>query len=106
MDVKVKMSGWLRANLGDALTAEAELHAIEEAFANIFLQSKHRPDAAVFIRHENDGGVHCNIIAYFSPSVAELGRQFNANECIRPSSDGLSLLVGSPRAHEFVFIDR
>lgn len=106
MDVKIKMSGCLRANLGDALTAEAELHTIEEAFANIFLQIKHRPDAAVFIRHENEGGVHRNVIANFSPSVTELGRQFNTEECIRPSSDGLSLLVGSPRTNEFVSNDQ
>ncbi len=94
------MSGWYKVNLGDALTAEAELEKIKEAFARLSPHVAQHADAAIFIRHENEGGVHCNVIAYFSPAIETLARTFNAEACIRPVPDGLSLFVGSTEADE------
>jgi hypothetical protein len=89
------MSAWFRKNLGDAMLARETLDKIEGLFLSVYGKTGSPPELAVFIRHESEGRLHCEIKAYFSPSSFILAREVEADPCARPSQDGLSLLVGS-----------
>lgn len=49
---------------------------------------------AVFIRHESEGRLHCELKAYLSPGAAVLAGRLGAEPCTRPALPGLSLLAG------------
>ena len=52
-------------------------------------------DMAVFVRHESEGRLHCEVKIYFSPASAVVAQAVDAVPCGKPSSDGLGLLAGS-----------
>jgi hypothetical protein len=89
------MSVWFQKNLGDAMLARESLDKIEELFVSAYGKADSPKEAAVFIRHESEGRLHCEVKAYFSPDSVIVAGEVDADPCERPSRDGLSLLVGS-----------
>lgn len=89
------MSNWFKKNLGDAMLAAESLEGIEALFLSAYGKDNGVKELAIFIRHESEGRLHCDVIAYFSPYSAIVAREADADPCKRPSRDGLSLLVGS-----------
>jgi hypothetical protein len=70
------------------------LGRIEEKFSAVYAKKKSPHDMAVFTRHDSEGRLHCEVMAYFSPAAAEVARLFRAVPCNKPCIDGLSLLAG------------
>ncbi|MDD2467069.1 MAG: hypothetical protein PHI97_24000 [Desulfobulbus sp.] len=98
------MSTWFTKNLGDAMLAYAELKQIEQLFtATMRGKTKPPDDAAVFFRHESEGGLHCEVKVYLSPSAADVAAAVCAHPCSKPSSDGLDLLIGSTSSWSVLF---
>jgi hypothetical protein len=91
-------SAWYKKNLGDAMLAEEALTQLAAQFLATYKQAGHPDKLAVFIRHESEGRLHCEVIAYFPPDTADLANGMDADPCARPSRDGLSLLAGSESA--------
>lgn len=87
-------SSWFTKNLGDAMLVGEELAKIEELFLSAYEKSDITKRIAVFIRHESEGHLHCEVKAYFSPDAVRVASELDADPCPRPSRDGLSLLVG------------
>ena len=58
---------------------------------------------AVFTRNESEGRLHCEVIAYFSPSAAEVAKAFDAEPCEKPSRGELGLLAGDKQAWSVLF---
>ena len=75
---------------------------IEERFQPIF-ESAGKPIAmAVFVRRE-EGDVHCEVTAFFSPAAAEVAKAMGASPCIKPAREGLNLLAGSDECWSVLF---
>ena len=60
-------------------------------------------DMAVFIRHESEGRLHCEIMVYFSPASVAIAKGFDADPCEKPSPAGLSLLLGAEDSWQALF---
>jgi hypothetical protein len=75
---------WHSLPLGDALTAHLELERIRDSFGARYAPADSPADAAVYVRHESTGGVHCEVVAFFSPAAAALAREFGATPCYPP----------------------
>ncbi len=89
------MSVWFSKNLGDGMLAWEPLAHIEALSLAAFTNAGGREDMAVFMRHESEGRLHCELIVYFSPAASELAKEVDADRCERPSAHGLGLLAGS-----------
>ncbi|ROR32059.1 hypothetical protein [Inmirania thermothiophila] len=101
------MSGWLCIRLGDALLADDRLAEVARRAREHLAAARDPDDAtAVFYRHESEGRLHCEVVVYFAPAAAGLGRALGARPCGRPSPHGLSLLAGSERAWPLLFPER
>ena len=97
------METWYSKQLGDGIMASVPSAEIEEIFLPLF-ESAGRPiNMAVFTRHESEGRLHCEVIAYFSPAAVEVAKAFNAEPCKRPSRGELGLLVGDKQAWSALF---
>lgn len=68
---------------------------VKALFLAEYEKANHPADMAVFIRHESEGRLHCEVKAYFSPASAVVAQAVDAVPCEKPSSDGLGLLAGS-----------
>ena len=90
------MDNWSVLNLGDATLAMAGLDAVEALFLAGGPEAD--PGAAVFIRHEWEGDLHCELKAYFSPAACAVAEAAGAEPCLRPARAGLSLLLGPESA--------
>ncbi len=100
------MSVWFTKNLGDAMLAGAVLDQIHERFLAAYGVADSGTETAVFIRHESEGRLHCEVKAYFSPAADVVARAVEAEPCNRPAPDGLSLLVGSEDSWSTLFPER
>ncbi len=97
------MDSWSLLNLGDATLAMAGLERVEGLFG---ATPGADPEAAVFIRHESEGDLHCELKAYFSPGARAVAEAAGAELCVRPASEGLSLLLGPESAWPALFPER
>jgi len=99
------MNSWYMSNLGDAMLAEEALEGIRNLFTSVIAPHHHSDDMAIFIRHESEGRLHCEVIAYFSPAVAHVADAVDAVVCNKPVRQGLGLLAGSENAWSILFPD-
>ena len=100
------MNTWYTKNLGDAMLAREETDQIKELFLIEYGIDNQSNELAVFIRHESEGHLHCEVKVYFPPALAVMARMLDADTCRQPSLDGLSLLVGSEASWLSLFPDR
>ena len=97
------MSFWFTINLGDAMLAEEPLSRIKELFLAEYVQSNSPKEMAVFIRHESEGRLHCEVKVYFSPASALVAKAVDAVACNKPSPADLGLLAGSEDSWSILF---
>lgn len=76
---------------------------VEELFLSEYANAGSPKEMAVFIRHESEGRLQCEVMAYFSPASEAVAKAMDADPCARPSLDGLSLLAGSAEAWSLLF---
>lgn len=100
------MSAWFTKNLGDALLAGEEIARLETLYASTYGKSGRSGKIAVFIRHESEGHLHCEVKAYFPPDAVALANKIDADPCAKPSRDGLSLLAGPEESWQTLFPER
>lgn len=97
------MSTWFALSLGDAMFAREALDRIADRFAAVY-RTADRPDAAAaFFRHESEGRLHCEVMAYFSPPARVAAEACGAVPCPEPAPQGLSLLAGSDDSWPLLF---
>jgi hypothetical protein len=99
------MTGWFAKNLGDAMLATEALDQIQSSYAAIYQGAESRQGAAVFIRHESEGRLHCEVMAYFSPGAFRLAEALDAVPCRRPAPGDLSLHAGPGDCWQDLFED-
>lgn len=97
------MANWFCKNLGDPLLAEAALDQIKSLYTDTYATTRPVDELAIFIRHESEGRLHCEVMLYFSPAAATLARAVDAVPCAQPSPTDLGLFVGAARAHAILF---
>ena len=85
---------------GESLEHLKEIFLAESATTD---SSKKR---ALFVRHESEGRLHCEVIVYFSPAAVIVAKTVNATPCNKPSSDGLGLLAGSEESWSILFPEK
>ncbi|MCQ3937336.1 MAG: hypothetical protein DPW18_09845 [Chloroflexi bacterium] len=94
---------WYSLPLGDGMTANEPSEEIRAAFWAAFKSAGEPADMAVFTRHESEGRLHCEVVAYFSPSASGLAKLFDAEPCRRPERSGLGLLAGTEGSWSVLF---
>ncbi|MBI1906364.1 MAG: hypothetical protein HYS20_09050 [Rhodocyclales bacterium] len=94
---------WFTLDLGDGLTASEPLDRIEDLFRVEYRRAGRPTDMAVFISHQSEGRLHCEVFAYFSPASAALAKGLGAVPCGRPSPDVLRLFAGAGDAWPALF---
>jgi hypothetical protein len=97
------MRVWCSKSLGDPMLADEEKSRIGESFRSAFEDAGAPNEMALFIRHESEGRLHCEVKIYFSPAALDVGRRVGATPCEPPSADGLGLLIGSEDAWLVLF---
>lgn len=95
------ISDWFTKNLGDAMLAGDALAQLEVLFLATYSGAPGK--AAIFIRHESERHLHCAVKAYFPPDAAIVARAVDADPCVKPSRDGLSLLAGTEDSWQALF---
>jgi hypothetical protein len=88
------MNSWFSSNLGDPLLAGKMLDRIDALFRTESARANAPHDMAVFVRHEAEGRLHCEVMVYFSPAAAVVASAVGAARCERPSPQDLGLLAG------------
>lgn len=97
------MNTWYSKSLGDGMWAPVLFAQIEEIFRPQFDGAGKPVEMAVFTRSENEGRLHCEVIAYFSPASVEVAKSFDAEPCEKPLREGLGLLAGDPHCWAVIF---
>lgn len=97
------MNIWFRKNFGDAMLAYLELDEVEIICLSAYEKASYPNEMAVFLRHESEGRLQCEVIVYFSPAMSHIVGAFGATPCEQPAKFGLSLLIGSPIAWSLLF---
>ena len=97
------MGKWFRKNLGDAMLAFLELDHVESICSSAYTKANCPNEMAVFLRHESEGRLQCEVIVYFSPAMSHIAGELGATPCERPVQYGLSLLIGTPIAWSLLF---
>lgn len=73
--------------------ADIPSEEIKRLFQPLFESAGSPAEMAVFTRNE-EGGLHCEWIAYFSPAAAGVAKSVEASPCEKPIREGLNLLAG------------
>jgi len=89
------MNQWYCLNLGDAQLADAQLDQLKARFDAQWRSAGAPQEMALFIRHEAEGRLHCEVKTYFSPAAAALAQAVGALPCRQPGVESLGLLAGS-----------
>lgn len=77
---------------------------IKRLFQPLFESAGKPAEMAVFTRQE-EGSLHCEWVAYFSPAAVEVANVMEAVPCAKPIRDGLNLLAGSDACWTALFDD-
>ena len=85
-------------NLGDAMLAGDDLEDIQTLFQRAYAKAGSPEDMAIYVRHEAEGRLHCEVKLYFTPASSDFAESIGARCCPPPSSEGLGLLLGSETA--------
>jgi hypothetical protein len=99
------MSMWFCKNLGDAMLAFLVLDRIEAACQSAYEKAYCPDELAVFLRHESEGRLHCEVEVCFSLALALIAEGLDTAPCEQPTKYGLSLLVGTPTAWSTLFAE-
>ena len=97
------MSTWSTRNLGDAMLAGESLDQIKALFSSEFEKAGISGEMAVFMRHESEGRLHCEVKVYFSPATVIVAEAVDAIPCRKPSRGDLGLLCGSEESWSVCF---
>ncbi|OGA99708.1 MAG: hypothetical protein A3E79_14175 [Burkholderiales bacterium RIFCSPHIGHO2_12_FULL_61_11] len=97
------MHTWFSKQLGDGILAYALKDHIQAIFPPLFAAAARPVDMAVFTRHELEGRLQCEVVAYFSPAAEVIARQMDAQACEKPASAELDLLVGESSCWNVLF---
>ncbi|MFZ2388322.1 MAG: hypothetical protein WAW69_11030 [Polaromonas sp.] len=89
-------ASWFSKPLGDGVWAYSLTDQIKDSFRPLFVLAGRPVDMAVFTRHESEGRLHCEVVAYFSPAAATVAHVLHARPCEKPSRSELDLLAGEP----------
>ncbi len=93
------MASWLKLNLGDPLLAGDQQDRLAAALGSAYSAAGKPAEMAAFVRHES-GSVHCEVVVYFTPAAASVGRRVGAQPTAAPAVSGLTLLAGSEKAFD------
>ncbi len=93
---------WYSKPLGDGIWADVPSKEIARIFRPLFESAGRPAEMAVFTRHE-EGSLHCEWVAYFSPAAAEVAKAVEASPCGKPIREGLTLLAGSDECWTVLF---
>lgn len=93
---------WHWLFLGDGMGADISLAQIEELFQPTFAAAGRPAEMAVFTRRD-EGGLHCQVTAYFAPAARGVAQAFGAQPCLRPPRAGLELAAGDERCWAALF---
>lgn len=99
------MQTWFSQSLGDGILAFEPKEALRDRFAPVFDAAGRPADMAVFTRHELEGRLQCEVIAYFSPAAVALAREVGARPCDPPTNNELDLLAGDSACWPVLFPD-
>ena len=88
------MSAWFTKNLGDAMLAGEALDNLKVLFQSEYEKADYPGEMAMFIRHESEGRLHCEVKVYFSPASVAVAAAIDAVPCARPSPDDLGMQAG------------
>jgi len=94
---------WFSKNLGDAMMAYAKIEELKKLIFTICGKISLTNDMAVFIRHESEGHLHCEVKVYFSPKFAIFANKLKIIPCEKPSEFSLGLLIGNEKAKNILF---
>ncbi|MGH8803679.1 MAG: hypothetical protein ACREXN_02935 [Polaromonas sp.] len=97
------MSTWFSKQLGDGVWAFPLTDRIKDLFPPLFAAAGRPVGMAVFTRHESEGRLHCEVVAYFSPAAAAVAHCLDAQPCEKPSRNELDLLAGAPGCWPVLF---
>jgi len=97
------MDTWYSVSLGDGIMAVTPCAEIEQLFLQLFTAAGKPADMAVFTRPESEGRLHCEVIAYFSPTAVDVAEAFDAGPCEKPARAGLGLLAGDEHSWSVLF---
>ncbi len=97
------MQTWYSQPLGDGVLAFEPKEDLRAQFAPLFEAAGKPVDMAVFTRHELEGRLQCEVIAYFSPAAMALAQAVGARPCERPVNADLDLLAGDPACWAALF---
>ena len=97
------MTTWFTSNLGDAMLAGESLDHIKAIFLSAYQGASDSKEMAVFMRHESEGRLHCEVKIYFSPPAEDVAKAVGAIACNKPASEGLSLLAGTEESWSVFF---
>lgn len=100
------MDSWYSKDLGDGMLAPTPSDEIGEVFTRLYLAAEKPLNMAVFTRHESEGCLQCEVIAYFSPAAKEVAQAFKAQPCEKPVPAELGLLAGDPLAWSVLFPEK
>jgi len=97
------MNAWFTVNLGDAIWAGESLDQIKALFLSAYESANRPQEMAIFVRHESEGRLHCEVRAYFSPAAVAVAEAVGAAPCPKPAPDGLGLLAGAKESWTIFF---
>jgi len=97
------LQAWHSLNLGDPLLADRELDRIRQLFQAECTHQSGNKGMALFIRHESEGQLHCEVKLYFSPAATAVAGAVGATVCDKPSPEDLGLFAGSDDAWTVLF---
>lgn len=93
---------WYSKPLGNGMWVDIPSEEIKQGLQPLF-ESEGRPvEMTVFTRHEA-GSLHCEWVAYFSPTPADVTKAAEASPCAWTLREGLKLLAGSNECWSVLF---